>query len=86
MLEKLLGAGFFGDSIDHLAHHQVTFPTSLNEFSLPYVVWIVAPTFLGCWALIVLAFVIHFQYGDHHILIDVITHVETNTSPFQMAI
>jgi hypothetical protein len=39
--------------------------------------------FLGCWALIALALIIHFQQDDHLILLDaVVAHVETNTSPF----
>jgi len=61
MLEKLLGAGSFGDSIDHLVHHHATFLVFLSGFSLIYVVWIAAPTVSGCWALIVLTFVIYFQ-------------------------
>jgi hypothetical protein len=57
-LEKLLGVGSFGDSMNHLACCQAIsiFSSMLN---LPYVVWIVAPTFLGCWALIILTLVIH---------------------------
>jgi hypothetical protein len=35
-------------------------------------VQIVALAFLGCWALIAPALVIHFQQDDHPILLDVI--------------
>jgi hypothetical protein len=59
-LEKLLGARSFGGSIGHLARHQTTLPASLGEFSLFYVVWIVALAFLGCWALVAPALVIRF--------------------------
>jgi hypothetical protein len=48
MLEKLFGARFFGGSIGHLAHHQAIFPISSWGFGLPFVVQIVAFTFLGC--------------------------------------
>jgi hypothetical protein len=41
-------------------------------------VWLVIIAFLGCWALIVLTLVIHFQKDDHLILFDVVTHVKTN--------
>jgi hypothetical protein len=61
MLEKLLGARSFASSIDHLAHRHTTLLASLGGFNLPFVVWIVAPTFLGCWALIVPTFVTRFQ-------------------------
>jgi len=60
-LEKLLGAGSFGGSINHLTCHQATLLTSLGRFGLPYVVWTITPTFLWCWALIALALVTRFQ-------------------------
>jgi hypothetical protein len=44
---------------------------------LPFVVQNVALTFLGCWAVIVPALVIHFQQIDHLILLDEITNVKT---------
>jgi hypothetical protein len=47
-LENLLSVGSFDGSFDHLVHHQTTFLTSLNEFSLPFVVQIVILTFLEC--------------------------------------
>jgi hypothetical protein len=47
-LKKLLGARSFGDSIDHLIHHQTKFCASLGMFNLPFVVWIATPAFLGC--------------------------------------
>jgi hypothetical protein len=56
-LEKLLGGGSFGGFISHLACHQATFLTSLGGFGLLSIVWIATPIFLGCWALITLAFV-----------------------------
>jgi hypothetical protein len=55
-LKKLLGAGSFGDSIDHLACHQAIILASLNRLNLLYVVQIATFAFLGCWALIILHF------------------------------
>jgi hypothetical protein len=60
MLEKNLFMGSFSGFIGHLVHHRGIILVSLNMFSLPYVVQIVALTFLGCWALIALVLVIHF--------------------------
>jgi hypothetical protein len=51
-LEKLLSVKSFDGSIDPLAHYQIILHASLNGFNFPFVVWIVALTFLGCWALI----------------------------------
>jgi hypothetical protein len=58
----------------------------LGGFGLPFVVQIIALTLLGCWALIIPTFVIHFQQDDHPILLDATTHVEIGSSPFQMAL
>jgi hypothetical protein len=78
-LEKLLSVGSYGGYINHLTcHHAILFASSCG-LGLPFVVWIIAPTLLGCWALIVLILVIHFQHDDHTILLDVVAHVETNT-------
>jgi hypothetical protein len=60
-LEKLLRAGSFGGFINHLTCCQTIFLIFLGEFGLPFVVQIVALTFLGCWALIVFTFIIRFQ-------------------------
>jgi hypothetical protein len=60
MLEKLLGVGSFGGSIGHLIHCQATLPIFSNELSFLFMVHTTAPTFLGCWALIILALVICF--------------------------
>jgi hypothetical protein len=48
MLEILFGVGSFGGSINHLAHHHATLLTSLSKLGLPFVVWTISPTFLGC--------------------------------------
>jgi hypothetical protein len=85
-LEKLLGAGSFGNSISHLAHHQTILFIFSSEFSLPSIIWIVALAFLGCWALIAIAFITRFQHDDHPILLDAITHFETDIFPFQMVL
>jgi hypothetical protein len=61
MLEKLLGTGFFGGSIYHLACHQTTHFIFSGGFGLHSRIWIVAPTFLRCWALITFALIICFQ-------------------------
>jgi hypothetical protein len=44
----------------------------------------VAPTFLGCWALITHALITYFQWGDHLIILDVVAYVETNIFFFQL--
>jgi hypothetical protein len=72
-LKKLFGVELFGGSISH----EAILLAFLSEFNLPFVVQIITFAFLGCWALIVLALVIHFQYDDHNILLDVVAHVET---------
>jgi hypothetical protein len=58
MLEKLLGAGFFGCFIGHLVHLQTTLLASLDGLNLFFVVWTITFTFLGCWGLIVSRWVI----------------------------
>jgi hypothetical protein len=50
------------------------------------VVQSVAFAFFGCGHLIALALVTCFQQDDCPILLDVITHVETSISLFQMAL
>jgi hypothetical protein len=45
---------------------------------------LVAPSFLGCWALIILALVICFQQDDHHILLDAMAHLEIDIFPFHV--
>jgi hypothetical protein len=59
MLEKLHGVGFFDGSIGHLVHCQAILPTFSNRFNFISIIWIVAFTFLGCWALIAPTLVIH---------------------------
>jgi hypothetical protein len=85
-LKKLFGVKLFGDSISLLTHHEAILLAFLSEFNLPFVVRIITFAFLGCWALIVFALVIHFQQDDHHILLDVIAHVETCILSLQMAL
>jgi hypothetical protein len=60
MLEKLFGAGAYGGSIGHLAHHQATFPVSLGGLDLLSVVQIASFMFVGCWAFIAPTLVIRF--------------------------
>jgi len=69
--------------------HNGPFGSSLGHFScffeglgLPLVVQHVAPTFLGCWALIARALIFHFQQYDHPTLLHVVAHVKTNTYSF----
>jgi hypothetical protein len=59
-LEKLLGARSFGGIIGHLACCQAICFVFSGRLDLPYVVRTIVPSFLGCWALIVPAFVIRF--------------------------
>ncbi len=86
MLEKLFGVGSFGGSINHLVHCQASLLTFLGELGLSFVVQTIALTFLGCWALIIFAFVIHFRHDDHPIFLDAIVHVKTNIFQFQMSL
>ncbi len=44
------------------------------------------PHIFGMLGIITFAFVIHFQHDDHPILLDVIAHVETNISLFQITL
>ncbi len=85
-LEKLLGVKSFGGIIGHLAYCQAIFVAFSGRLNLLSIVRTIAPTFLGCWALIIPALVICFQQDDHFVLLDIITHVETKTSLFQMAL
>jgi hypothetical protein len=59
-LEKLLIVGSFDGFIGHLVHCQATFLATLGGLNFLFVVRTIALTFLGCWALIVLAFVSYF--------------------------
>jgi hypothetical protein len=61
LLEKLLGAGSFDGSINHLAHCQAILPTSSNGLGLLFVVQTFVLTFFKCWTLIVPTLVTHFQ-------------------------
>lgn len=67
--------GSFGLSPNH-------FTCFFKGFGLPLMVQFVTVTFLGCWALIVPTFVIHFQWNDHPILLNVMAHIKMNTFPF----
>jgi hypothetical protein len=60
MLEKLLGGGSFDGFIGHLICRHVTFPTSFGGFGLFSIIRTITPTFLGYWALIILALAIRF--------------------------
>jgi hypothetical protein len=82
MLEKLLRSRSFGTIMGHLVRRQVTLPTSSRGLAFPLVVRRVTPAFLGCWVLIILALVFHFQHDDHSTLFDAMAHVETSTYPF----
>jgi hypothetical protein len=76
MLEKLFGVGSFGGSICHPTHCQAIL-AFLGKLGFPFVIWTIAFAFLGCWALIIFTFIIHFKQDDHLIILDAITHVET---------
>ncbi len=86
MFKKLLGVRSFNIRVGHLACHWVILFTSSKGLYLPSMVQLVAPTFLGCWTLIILALITHFQQDDHPILFDVVTHVATNIFPLQLAL
>jgi len=47
MLEKLLGARYFGGFIGPLIRHHATFFTSSSTLSLLFAVWTTTPTFWG---------------------------------------
>jgi hypothetical protein len=61
MFKKLLGMRSFNITVGHLACDWVILFTSSNGLYLPSMVQLVAPTFLGCWTLIILALITHFQ-------------------------
>jgi hypothetical protein len=82
MLEKLFGVGSFGGYINHLIHYHTILFISSDGFGLPFMVWTTTPAFLGCWALIAFALVIHFQQDDRLIFLNAIAHVEIGISPF----
>jgi hypothetical protein len=74
-------------------HYNASFNSSLNHFtyffkgfSLPLVIQLVTPTFLGCWALIIPTIVVCFQRNDRPILFNVMAHVKTTIFPFQVAL
>jgi len=60
MLEKLFGVKSFGGFISHLLRREAIILVSLGKFGLPSIVRTMTPTFLGCWALVTPALVIHF--------------------------
>jgi hypothetical protein len=72
--------------VGHLARCQVTLLASSRGLGLSSVVRHATPTFLECWALIVLALISHFQQDDHLILLDAMAHVKINTYPFQVTL
>ncbi len=82
MLKKLLRSRSFGIIVGHLVHCQVILPTSLGGLGLLLIVRRATPASLGCWALIILALVFHFQHDDHPIFLDAVAHLETSTYPF----
>jgi hypothetical protein len=86
MLEKLLGLGSFGFIVGHLTRSCVTRFAYLGGIGLPLMVRLVAPTFLGYWALIALVLVFHFHKDDHRTFLDVMAHVKTNICPFLVAV
>jgi len=79
MLEKLLGTKYFNTTMGHLDCHQVSLLVFLGGIGLPLMVKLVALAFLGCWDLLTLALVIHFQQDDHFIVFDAMAHVEIGT-------
>jgi hypothetical protein len=81
-LEKLLGTRSFNNMAGHLVYCKVILLAFSRGLALPLVVQLVAPTFLGCRALIIPTLVIHFQLDDHFILFDAVAHVEINIFPF----
>jgi hypothetical protein len=60
-LEKLLNVGSFGGFINNLIRCSAILSVSLNELGLLSVVQTTTHAFLGCWAIIFLAFVTRFQ-------------------------
>jgi len=85
-LEKLLGVRSFGGSNGYLAHCQTTLIVSLGDLGFLFLVQTIVLAFLGHWVLIILAFFICFQQDDYLILLDVVTHVESYTSLFQITL
>jgi hypothetical protein len=74
-------------------HYNASFSSSLNHFTyffkglgLPLMIQLVAPTFLGCWALSIPTVVICFQRNDHPIFLNAMAYVKIVTFPFQVAL
>jgi hypothetical protein len=61
MLEKLLGSKSISTTMGHLVHYQVNFLASSRGLGLPSMVRLATLAFLGCWAMIALALIFHFQ-------------------------
>jgi hypothetical protein len=61
-----------------LACHQVILLIFKKGIDIPLVVELVALAFLGCWVLLTLALVIHFQQDDHLVVFDAMAHVDIN--------
>jgi hypothetical protein len=80
-LKKLLAAGSFCIMVGHLVHRQVILSTFLSELGLSSMVRLTTPTFLRCWAMITLTFIICFLQGDHIILLDAMAHVKNEIFP-----
>jgi hypothetical protein len=72
--------------VGHLVHHKIILPISLRGFGLSSMVRLVALIFLGCWAIIIFAFLTHFQLDDHILFFHVMTHVKSGTFPFKLAL
>ncbi len=57
--------GIFGGSIGCLVHYQATLLVSSNGLGLSSMVRTIAPTFLGCWALMTPTLGTPFQQDDN---------------------
>jgi len=53
---------------------------------LPLMVRLVAPAFVGYWALITFALVFCFHKDDHFTFLHALVHVKTNTYPYQVTL
>ncbi len=68
--------------VGHLAYCQVILLAFSRGLGFPLAVQLVAPTFLGCRALITPTIFIRFQLDDCFIPFDAMAHVEINIFPF----
>jgi hypothetical protein len=81
-IKNIIGHGIFWHYDESFGFSSCHFTYFIRGLSLPLMVQLGAPTFLGCWVMIVPTFITCFQSNDHRILFNVMPHVEIEIFPF----